>query len=443
MHTSPIRHKSTTSSPLQLVDNGLEELEKGNKAGVILLDMSAAFDCMDADILHDKLRMYNVSAEASNWFLTYMRDRSQCVEVSAARSSFKAVNTGVPQGSILGPLLYTIYMNELPAAVYTECVECRDRQEGARQYLFTSGCNSCGCTVAYADDTGHIFGDKCENVIANRMKEIIGTLSKFITANLLKLNEDQTHIMCIMTRQKRTWRRGQDIELDMGGEEPIKPSITEKILGCTLHHNFYWNSHVYQGKDNICARVAWKLGELWRTGRNLSKTSRLLLANGHIMSIIVYACPVWGGLGGEGLDRLQKMQNRAARWILRKGRRTRISELLKECGWLSILQTIRYASSIQMWKTLFKETSTYWNTRIYRETGHSRLRSGADGRIQVKNIPRLDILRNSWRWRAASEWNEFPSNIRTETSISKFKREARKWIGLNTELFKPKTLFNQ
>lgn len=123
---------------------------------------------------------------------------------------------------------------------------------------------------------------------------------------------------------------------------------------------------MYGGKESI-HKMSTKLGVLRRCGRQMSTKTRLMLANEHIMSIVQYGCPVWRGLTVDILSRIQKMQNKVARWILNKGRRTRVEELIRGCNWMSTKQLIRYVSAVMLWKITRYDRGNYWKNRIQGE----------------------------------------------------------------------------
>ena len=126
----------------------MEAVEEGDLAGVCMVDMSAAFDVVDTELLLEKLKLYGFDRNAIQWTWSYLTHRSQGVYIDGSMSSLLALEAGVPQGSILGPIYYTIFTNELPQVVHE--VDCPVQDE-PNASIFTIQCQECGGVCYYAD----------------------------------------------------------------------------------------------------------------------------------------------------------------------------------------------------------------------------------------------------------------------------------------------------
>ena len=169
---------STATAMLQMYDEWVQAVDKGKLTGVCLLDMSAAFDVVDHSLLCDKLAFYGFQEDFLDWLRSYLGDRKQGVCINGTMSKLLPVLTGVPQGSILGPLLYTLFTNELPGVLYRE----------------TKNSASICC---YADDTTITSISSNHSQLSNELSKNYDTISRFMINNRLKLNDDKSHLLVL------------------------------------------------------------------------------------------------------------------------------------------------------------------------------------------------------------------------------------------------------
>ena len=190
-HHAYRKDHSTVTAIMKICDYIYEAVDENKIAGLMTIE-SSAFDCVDAIILDQKLGLYNVSQGTRSWIRDYLTNRTQYVQIGTKKSNMKSVARVVPQGSVLGPLLYTIYMNELMEIINDK--ECDMEEHDDKKELFTNECENCGMMPIYADDATYLIIDKSKNKIKDKMKENLKKISEFLNANDLVVNEEKTKI---------------------------------------------------------------------------------------------------------------------------------------------------------------------------------------------------------------------------------------------------------
>ena len=132
-----------------MYDQWTDEVESGQLVGVMMIDLSAAFDMVDHSLLIEKLGLFGLEMEVTEWLKSYLTGRSQSVLVDGCLSPPLNIDCGVPQGSILGPLMYIIFTNDMPDLVHNHAINIQDTQ---------AYCPECGSTVCYVDDATYSVG---------------------------------------------------------------------------------------------------------------------------------------------------------------------------------------------------------------------------------------------------------------------------------------------
>ena len=201
---------NTSTALLQMFDVWLEALENKEISAAIMLDMSAAFDVVDHDILIEKLKLYGVDSSSSEWIKSYLTSRSQKVYIDGAYSGVLDLEAGVPQGSVLGPLLYVIFTNDLPESVHDHLSE-----SGA---FFNTHCKSCGDICCYVDDSTFTTSGTNPEEIMKTIEVKYKAIKSYMTDNKLVLNTDKTHLLIMATPYQHRMYNNFGISLNTGTE---------------------------------------------------------------------------------------------------------------------------------------------------------------------------------------------------------------------------------
>ena len=218
----------TQHALLLLIETCNKSIDSGGIAGAVLTDLSKAFDCLDHELLIAKLNAYGFSRSALLFVRSYLDNRKQRVKVNGSFSTWTKTSLGVPQGSVLGPLLFNIYLNDL--------------------FLFLEETEVCN----YADDTtNYTCGPNVENVLAKLENDAL-VISEWFPNNRMKLNEDKCHLMIF---------GGKSNEVSVKiGEASVKESKEEKLLGIIFDQTLSFKQHVRA----LCKKASQKLHALAR-----------------------------------------------------------------------------------------------------------------------------------------------------------------------------------
>ena len=153
----------------------------------------------------------------------------------------------MPQGSILGPIFYTIFTNELPQVVHESNCPFRDVEEAA---IFTIKCQECGGVCCYTDDSTHTATGSDPAELSAKLTNKYNVLADLLTANKLKVNDDKTPLLTMSTRQKRCHLDTSTMTIDTP-TATITPSTVERLLGAQVHQNMRWKEHILDNSDSL------------------------------------------------------------------------------------------------------------------------------------------------------------------------------------------------
>ena len=423
---------STTTCLLQMYDRWVDALEDKSFTGVCMLDLSAAFDVVDHPLLLQKLKLYGFGKNCLNWIKSYLDDRLQTVHIEGKQSGLLAVSSGVPQGSILGPLFYTIFTNELPELIHEHAT--LDNQES-----FNMHCASCGSLCCYADDSTFFFSSPNLDMLSATISEKYKSVANFMCSNKLKLNGEKTHLMLLST--DRSWRtKLTEDSLTLTtcvSDPPIKTSKSEGLLGSILSQNLKWTEFILLDDNSLIRQLGTRINALKILSSAADFKTRKMLANGIFLSKLTYLIPLWGGCESFLIRSLQIVQNRAARVVTKLGMFTPTKTLLRECGWLSVSQLVFFHSVVLLYKTRIEKKPRFLfdmaepvDNRRYDTRGSNLRNLKAVGH----QIPSCKVNWNSFRWRSVRFWNQLPTELKELKNITKFRSQLKIWIRDNVEI---------
>ena len=259
--------------------------------GSVFIDLKKAFNTADHDLLCKKLERYGIQQRALSWFQSYLYNRRQFCRVGGGGvdSSTGKIEVGVPQGSCLGPLLFLIYVNDLPKAI------------------------NCSSVSMYADDTSLCLKSKYIFQLNRAMNRDLEDLDSWLKGSKLSLNIVKTQSMLIATkpRHKALNNAAENLKLEIFGSE-LDVVTKTRYLGVQVDNSLDWNEHI----KVISSKVSRAIGFLKYAKNILPIASVKTLYTSIVEPHFRYCCSVWGCCGATTINRLQKLQNRAARILM-------------------------------------------------------------------------------------------------------------------------------
>ena len=394
---------STETALVKVQNDILTSIDQHGIVILILLDLSAAFDTIDHDVLFSRMEStLGITGPALEWFRSYLGDRTLRVQIDDSFSASQEILWSVPQGSVLGPLLFLIYL--LPLGILI-------RKHGLELH-------------AYADDTQLYISIKPINqrVVDEGVAKLENCLTDIYTwmsQNKLKLNADKTEVLVMGTPQMRAKISIPSITVN----GVIVPVLNEPVgnLGAVFDPNMNMSAHVSKGikSANYHLRNIGKIRKFLNTDTTKSAivslvTSRLDYCNGLLC-----------GITDEMLCRLQKVQNNAARVVSGSKKYDHITPVLKDLHWLPIRKRIEFKILLLTFKCMQGCAPLYLRELLVKQANTRTLRSNTKNLLQ---IPLTNLKRFGDRAFCAYAprlWNELPDNIKAADSVQNFKKQLK------------------
>ena len=265
----------------------LKAMDSRKLVGSVLLDLSKAFDLVDHDLLLSKIDKYHVTNVSQEWFKSYLSNRTQRCCINGSLSDALVLARGVPQGSIFGPILLSLYINDLPIGISNSNVDI------------------------YADDTTIWETNSDPLLILRGLQDSLDRTSSWLSLNKMVPNTKKTKHLIIGTVQKLLHSGNISLDLSLCGT-PIEEAKVEKLLGVKIDKHLNWDNLM----DFLIDKLNSTICLLKRAKTYLNHRLRNLLYNEFIRPLFEYCCTVWGSTKNENLFRLLRVQKRCARLIL-------------------------------------------------------------------------------------------------------------------------------
>ena len=336
------------------------------------MDTSKAFDSVEHGRLLDKLGWYGIQAD---WFADWLQGRTQRIKGQSSRAL--DVTHGVIQGSIIGPILFLLFTNDLTQHI------------------------PYGKMILYADDAQFLDAEAPSNIVTlkTRVENSLSVAYKWFNQNRLKINPSKTEMIMLKSR-RQILDTGFSVKF---GDDLVSPSPSVRVLGVIIDSHLTWEKHVSQ----VVKRCYAVLVGLARMRNRLPEDTKRLLVEALVFPHVRYCMTVWGSCSVEQKKRVQKAINFGARIVTGLNRREHITPALRSLGWGRVDDLLE-KQDISMVRRLLTATDAPETLRgklKYRsDLSAQRTRATDRGQLQVPRV-RTEFARRSFASRAVRAWN--------------------------------------
>ena len=384
---------STVTALLEATDNWAFNIDRGYVNAVVFLDLKKAFDTVNHPILLSKLSSYGVKGNAYDLLASYLDKRTQKCAVNGVLSKSCTLTCGIPQGTILGPLLFLLYINDLP------------------------NCLSVSQLRMYADDTHLTYADNDICSIEASLNQDLSNINRWLIANKLTLNMTKTEFMLIGSRQKLSSLAVLPA-LEINGTHLNRVNFT-KSLGVLIDENLTWSNHI----NAISKKISSGIGSIKRISHCVPPATLQNIYHGLVQSHFDYCSVVWGNCTKTLSDKLQKLQNRAVRVLTHPSYDGDANQLITELGWDNLEIRRQKLKAEMVYKPLNGLTPNYLSSKFIQRSDvitSYNLRD-SENKLAIP-LPRTNYYKNSFGYSGAVLWNSLPSAARQATSLNNFRR---------------------
>ena len=389
-----LKFHNTQTALHRVTDDWIENICSNLYTGICSLDIKKCFDTIDHNILLEKLSYYGIKNMRLNWFKNYLTNRSQVVRCHGMQSNKEFLSIGVPQGSILGPLLFVIFVNDISQHVHT------------------------GTASLYADDTLIYCDGRNADDVNDKLQECIDNVSNWYKRNKIVINASKSCSMLVTSKRRNQINESQILDIDIG-DANIENVSTMNYLGVEIDRCLTWDDQV----KKVCKTLNFKISKLSRLSKSLNNPTLLKIYNSVIQPSIDYALTVWGVTTGINLNKIQRMQNYAARIITKNFDYVNVRgiELVKQLGWMNVRQRFIYFQNLLMFKSIHGLVPVYLQNNVTLDNEIAQIHTRRHERNLYVPFPQNEFHKKMLFYRGAKTWNELPGNIKDCHEIKRFK----------------------
>lgn len=372
--------KNTTDAMFSMLSNIYSSLNNKQFTATVFCDYAKAFDCVNHQILLNKLEFYGIRGIPLIWFQSYLGSRKQFVRTNICNSVCKSISSGVPQGSVLGPVLFLLFINDI-------------------SYLKISG-----RITLFADDTSITWSNPNSSSLHSEITNDLGMIKSWSDANLLCFNVEKTVAL---------FYRGNSQQLFLQNDA-IKIVDSVKFLGLHIDNNLKFSPHV----DVLTKKLSSACFAIKSISKELNSASSRIAYFALFESHLRYGLPFWGSCSQSQLDIILKLQKRAIRYMYGLNKRVHCKPYFKKYRILTLPALFLLESVCLIRKYLHAAPSLPqhgYSTRI--SAHHVRL-----------PIPSSELIKKSLIYNGKKIYNHLPEGLKTITPLANFRKQTKSYF---------------
>lgn len=377
---------STQDAIIHLTEIIYSNLNNENSTLAVYIDFSKCFDTINHSILLRKLEAYGIRGLPLALLTSYLTDRFQAVRVNGTTSDFKRISIGIPQGSVLGPILYLIYVNELPSIsnLFSICL--------------------------FADDTTIIFDNSNKKDLLRTCNEGMNLFFSWCCANRLSVNVAKTNVMLFSNTLKPS-----DVSEVYMNNVKIQYASSVRFLGLIIDDKLKFNLHI----NNIAQKISKNAGVLYKLKQYVPTDTLLCVCRSFVESYLNYCTLNFGNAYQTHIRPLEVAQRKCIRIIANQPYDAHSNPIFSQLKLLKFADIYRYNIGTYMYKNIDK-----FSANIYQNPYPTR-----SGSYYVPPTQRLTLTeRQSIKFQAPANWNTVPENLKNSPSVDSFKRKYKSFL---------------
>ena len=393
---------------LKAVEDWKQNLDNHKSTAAVSMDLSKAFDVLPHGLLLSKLNAYGFNKDCLEIFYNYLSNRYQRIKINDVRSKWCIVKKGVPQGSVLGPVLFNLFINDI--------------------FYFVNDCQ----IYNYADDNVISHCADSDELLKSVLEQNLQSLLKWFKSNGMKANPSKFQLI--------SFGNTNICNLNVGGID-IQTQSCIKYLGVHIDDKLSFTNHV----NDVCAKASKQVNALMRLSHCLDKETKLLLYNSFILANYEYCPSVWSLCNKTLLKKLCKIQCRALRFVTRNFNAD-YEDLLTQCNSRNVSSNFIIKIAIEMYKVAKNLLPTFVNELFPKYRNNYSLRRHNNFLLKRPNTTNYGKL--SFVYTGVKVWNELPNFIKEAGSLEDFKVLIYKhtfpdnvWFYVNRNVFMSTEMF--